>query len=136
MEFDKSDIGSPAKTLYAGPGGLTDILPPAPKVEKEENLDFFGDKVFEKEAAAKKAPADMRSPQAELEKLTGTPNKKEAKAEPVPPVPDKVELTGKLEEKLTLTIKELLWEIVPPLAEKIIKEEIDKIKSELSNSGL
>ena len=136
LEFDKSDMVAPAKPLYAGPGGLTDILPPAPKAEKEEDLDFFGDKVFEKEAAAQKAPADVRSPQAELKKLAGTPNKKEAKAEPVPPVPGKVELTGKLEEKLSLTIKELLWEIVPPLAEKIIKEEIDKIKSELSNSGL
>ena len=48
---------------------------------------------------------------------------------------EKFELTGKLEDKLSLTIKELLWEIVPPLAEKIIKEEIDKIKSELNNSG-
>ena len=46
------------------------------------------------------------------------------------------ELTGKLEDKLNQTIKELLWEIVPPLAEKIIKEEIDKIKTELNDSGL
>jgi len=72
-----------------------------------------------------------------LEKLAGPP-KKETKNEPPAPAraPEKLELTGKLEEKLSLTIKELLWEIVPPLAEKIIKEEIDKIKSELSNSGL
>ena len=44
-------------------------------------------------------------------------------------------MNGKLEERLNQTIKELLWEIVPPLAEKIIKEEIDKIKSELNESG-
>ena len=46
-----------------------------------------------------------------------------------------MDLTGKLEDKLTLTIKELIWEIVPSLAEKIIKEEIDKIKSEANNTG-
>ena len=45
-------------------------------------------------------------------------------------------MTGKLEEKLSLTIRELLWEIVPPMAEKIIKEEIDKIKAELNNNSL
>ncbi len=135
LEFDNSDFASPAKTLYAPPGGLTDLLPPAPKAEKPKELDFFADKVFDRDAVLKKAHADTLSPQAELDKLSVAP-KKEAKAEAAAPVPGKVELTGKLEEKLSLTIKELLWEIVPPLAEKIIKEEIDKIKSELSNSGL
>ena len=135
LEFDKSDFASPAKTLYAPPGGVSDLLPPGPKAEKPKELDFFADKVFDRDAVLKKAHADTLSPQAELDKLAGAP-KKEAKAEVAAPVPGKVELTGKLEEKLSLTIKELLWEIVPPLAEKIIKEEIDKIKSELSNSGL
>lgn len=50
--------------------------------------------------------------------------------------PEHFSLTGKQEDRLNQTIKELLWEIVPPLAEKIIKEEIDKIKSELNDSGL
>lgn len=70
-----------------------------------------------------------------MEKLVKMP-KKETKPEPGAPLVEKLAVTGKLEEKLSLTIKELLWEIVPPLAEKIIKEEIDKIKSDLSKSGL
>lgn len=47
---------------------------------------------------------------------------------------EKSELVGQVEDRLTLAIKELLWEIVPPLAEKIIKEEIDRIKAELKGS--
>jgi CheY-like chemotaxis protein len=41
-------------------------------------------------------------------------------------------ISGKIEDKLTLAIKELLWDIIPPLAEKIIKEEIEKIKSDMN----
>ena len=43
----------------------------------------------------------------------------------------KGELTKKIEDKLTLAIKEILWEIAPPLAEKLIKEEINRIKAEI-----
>jgi len=135
LEFDSSALGSPATTMYAGPDRLVDLRPPVAKSEKAP--EFLEKKPPEKEPAIKKAHPEARSPQAELEKLAGPP-KKETKNEPPAPAraPEKLELTGKLEEKLSMTIKELLWEIVPPLAEKIIKEEIDKIKSELSNSGL
>ncbi len=86
-----------------------------------------------------KARPESRSPQDELAKLAGPPKKEpkaEAKAGAGQPEPEKFEMTGKLEEKLSLTIRELLWEIVPPMAEKIIREEIDKIKSELNNSSI
>lgn len=46
----------------------------------------------------------------------------------------KEEILGKVEDPLTIAIKEILWEIVPPLAEKIIKDEIKKIKSEIDSS--
>ena len=97
-------------------------------------------RIPEKERTAEKARPETLSPQDELARLSGL-TKKEArpKPQPVPPptsAGERFELTGKLEDKLNQTIKELLWEIVPPLAEKIIKEEIDKIKSELSDSGL
>jgi len=78
------------------------------------------------------------SPEAELEKLSQTPQK-EIKIEPQVEhglsLQEKMDITGKMEDKLTLIIKELLWEIVPSLAEKIIKEEIDKIKSEANDTG-
>jgi hypothetical protein len=41
---------------------------------------------------------------------------------------------GKVEDKLAAAVKEMLWEIMPPLAEKIIKEEIEKIKTDVSKS--
>ncbi len=44
----------------------------------------------------------------------------------------KEEIFEKVEDKMTLVIKEILWEIVPSLADKIIKEEISKIKSNMN----
>jgi len=43
---------------------------------------------------------------------------------------DKEELLKKVEDRLTLAIKEILWEIIPALAEKIIRQEIEAIKKE------
>lgn len=133
LEFDKNELNSPAKTIHASPDSSIDLMGPGQKPEKD--AEFFEDKVFEKEAIVKKAQPEVSSLEAELEKLVKMP-KKETKPEPGAPLVEKLAVTGKLEEKLSLTIKELLWEIVPPLAEKIIKEEIDKIKSDLSKSGL
>jgi hypothetical protein len=43
-------------------------------------------------------------------------------------------ILSKVEDKLAIAVREMLWEIVPPLAEKIIKEEIEKIKSDVSKT--
>ena len=43
----------------------------------------------------------------------------------------KEDLVEKVEDKLTLAVKEILWEIVPSFADKIIKEEIEKIKADI-----
>ncbi len=60
--------------------------------------------------------------------------------EPVEPIAestivdvDMKKVMASVEDKLTLSIKEILWEIIPPLAEKIIKEEIASLKSEIDN---
>jgi hypothetical protein len=138
LEFEQTDLGSPAKTMFAGPG-LADRFGAGMKAPAAKGLDLPGEKPPQKERVAEKARPETLSPQDELARLSGL-TKKEAKAEPQPgpsaPGAERFELTGKLEDKLNQTIKELLWEIVPPLAEKIIKEEIDKIKSELNDSGL
>jgi CheY-like chemotaxis protein len=54
----------------------------------------------------------------------------------VPPVTDISQelVLQRVEEKLTGAIKEMLWEIIPPLAEKIIKQEIESIKADLADS--
>lgn len=41
------------------------------------------------------------------------------------------ELFKRVEGKLSIAIQEMLWEIIPPLAEKIIKAEIKSLKSKL-----
>ena len=43
-------------------------------------------------------------------------------------------ILSKVEDKLSTAVKEMLWEIVPSLAERIIKEEIEKIENEVSKS--
>ncbi len=123
LEFEKTDLGSPAQTLYAGSDIMAGFKAAAAKPEKP----------------AEKARPESLSPQDELAKLAGPPRKEpksEAKAGAEPPSPDKFAMTAKLEEKLGMTIRELLWEIVPPMAEKIIKDEIDKIKAELNDNSL
>ncbi len=41
------------------------------------------------------------------------------------------ELVEKVEDKLTVSVKEVLWEIIPPLAEKAIKNEIENLKKDI-----
>jgi len=138
LKFEKTDMGSPAKTMYAGPG-VVNFKDVGPKAEKGRGLEAHEGKPLDRERTSEKIRPESLSPQEELDRLAGAPRKDvraEAKAAPAAPPAEKLEMTGKLEEKLGQTIKELLWEIVPPLAEKIIKEEIDKIKSDLNDSGL
>jgi len=51
------------------------------------------------------------------------------------PSVQKEEVLNRIEDKLSAAIKEMLWEIVPPLAEKIITKEIEDIKAEVSKSS-
>lgn len=44
-------------------------------------------------------------------------------------------IINKVEDKLASSVKEMLWEILPPLAEKMIKEEIDRIKAEVESAS-
>lgn len=135
LEFEQTDLGAPASTVFAGPVGRPagDLFPQSPVGEMEINLDLPADKTQEKD----RHRGDVLSPQDELARLSHL-TKRESRPEPPakPPAPERFEMTDKLESRLNQSIRELLWEIVPPLAEKIIKEEIDKIKSELDDSGL
>jgi DNA-binding response OmpR family regulator len=135
LEFEQTDMGSPAQTMYAGPQ-VQDRLAPARKAEAPAAA--APEKAPARERSGDKLRAETLSPQDELARLSDLA-KREPRPEPAPrPAPaeaQRFELTNKLEDRLNQTIKELLWEIVPPLAEKIIKDEIDKIKSELNESG-
>lgn len=84
-------------------------------------------------------PAPM-APPVEPEPVIPTVEEEIATPAPVETVPvqmpaiDSEEILKRVEERLTVAVKEILWEIVPPLAEKIIKTEIEKIKDEVSKS--
>jgi DNA-binding response OmpR family regulator len=73
----------------------------------------------EPESAAEKI--EVKTP----EPAVSTPGSAEAKEE---------EILRRVEDKMTSAIKEMLWEIVPPIAEKIIKKEIEALKSEAEKS--
>jgi DNA-binding response OmpR family regulator len=134
-EFD-ADI--PRKTMYSEKDEIFDFGPSSQKQNREKGPETRVEKLFAEELFIQKIRPEVISPEAELEKLSQAPHK-EIKSEPQAEgglsAKEKMDLTGKLQDKLTVTIKELIWEIVPSLAEKIIKEEIDKIKSEVNDTG-
>jgi len=140
LDFEKTDMGSPAQTAFAAPDVL-DFFPAKKKEPAPRSLELPEQKAVTKEPVVEKSRPEVLSLQDELARLSVKP-KKESKIETAvaavaaEAIADKFALTGKMEDKLNQTIRELLWEIVPPLAEKIIKEEIDKIKSDLNDSGL
>ena len=125
LEFEESGMS----------GDTLDFFASKKKESPSKDLELLEEKIVKKEPVLDKARPETLSPQDELALLTVKP-KKETRTEPLATNPEKFGLTDKLEDKLSQTVKELLWEIVPPLAEKIIKEEIEKIKSDLNDSGL
>jgi DNA-binding response OmpR family regulator len=130
-----SKADAPAKTMFSEKDEMFDFTHAEPVQNKNKSS---AEKLFGEELFVQKVRPEVTSPEAELEKLAHAPQKEIKTGLPAEgelSAKEKMDLTGKLEDKLTLTIKELIWEIVPHLAEKIIKEEIDKIKSEANSTG-
>ena len=128
----------PQKTMFSEKDEIFDFGPASQKQNKEKGPETRVEKLFDEELFVQKVRPEVISPEAELAKLSTAPQKETKTAPQIEgglTLREKMDLTGKLEDKLTLTIKELIWEIVPSLAEKIIKEEIDKIKSEANDTG-
>ncbi|HDP95062.1 MAG TPA: response regulator [Candidatus Aminicenantes bacterium] len=78
---------------------------------------------------------DKLSAQTKPTEDTATANKDqdEGESEPQTGAIDPQQLTHRLEDKLSIAVKEILWEVVPPLAEKIIKAEIRRLESEVES---
>ena len=136
--LDVNEAHAPVQTMFSEKDEMFDFADSNPMQSKDKGSAAKLEKLFDEELFVQKVRPEAKSPEAELEKLSQAPQK-EIKNEPQADgglsLKEKIDLSGKLEDKLTLTIKELIWEIVPSLAEKIIKEEIDKIKSEANNTG-
>ncbi|MCP4220372.1 MAG: hypothetical protein GY765_37425, partial [bacterium] len=80
----------------------------------------------------KMAKAEVTEPV--IEPVTETPPAPPAQETPSDTDAVSREILDRAEDKLVIAVKEILWEIVPPLAERIIKEEIEQIKNEVSNA--
>jgi hypothetical protein len=125
MEYEVPTTAAPE------PPVSTEEIPPAPSVEIPA-------------AAEEPAPVQPPEPVTPLEPEITPPAEEKAaptdfaeevkKAAVDMPQIDSDGLSRRMEDKLTLAVREMLWEIVPPLAERIIKEEIEKIKAEVSQS--
>ena len=103
--------------------------------EKEEPVEEETDAEGEKDEAQVSETPIEREPQIDLESDIADIGKEEKEEERIQLDAHKEEIIHKVEDTLTVAVKEILWEIVPPLAEKIIKEEIKKIKSEIDSTG-
>lgn len=110
------------------PEKIDDPLQSVPK--KEEKKEISLDITKEPETAPVEKPEPIKDEKVSLE-LEDVSKKKEA----APEIKiEKEDIIHKVEDTLTVAVKEILWEVVPPLAEKIIKEEIKKIKADIDST--
>lgn len=105
--------------------------PIAPKVPEAppQPMQVIEEEITPEIMKAMKIPQAPKAPEAEAAAAPElTPEMKQ-----IPQIQQE-EILTKIEHKLTRAIKEMLWEIVPPLAEKIIKQEIETLTSEAEKS--
>jgi len=123
MELEKTP--EPPRRVVEKPDGTKPIMPGKPPVT-------------ERPPVIEKPPVIERPPQ--VERRPGPEKMAVPDRVPVPgksAVEDdrlKEELVRRSEDKMEVAIKEMLWEILPPLAEKIIKEEIARLSIEAEKS--
>lgn len=82
---------------------------PEPEEEKEE----------EKEEQVVFAPAPVPGQEPSLAAMSST---------------DREIIMQRIEQNISQTLKDILWDIIPPIAERIIREEIESIKKEIAQS--
>lgn len=107
-----------------------DIFPEEPEIEQKTEPEVREEKSEAPEAGFK----IEKEPELDLESEIEDIGKGEKAEDQVQLDLPKEEIIHKVEDTLIVAVKEILWEIVPPLAEKIIKEEIKRIKSEIDNT--
>jgi hypothetical protein len=145
-EDSEAEVGSPPtieiddqRDSIAPPEAEVDVAPPPPEAVKEP--------LSIETPPPPEAPMEIS---LDTDKPSGEGDMKiefaEEQPTPEPPKPtppestdagkaiDKELITKKVEDTLTVAVQEILWEIIPPLAEKIIKEEIQSIKTKIDNS--
>lgn len=101
-------------------------IPMTPEMKVKEVEDFLKEPEIKKEIP--EIP-DVEEPEQKID----TVPKEIPKVDDIPSK-NQEEIIKSVEDKLGVAIKEILWEIAPPIAERIIKEEIKKIKAELDQS--
>ena len=102
--------------------------------EKAEEIES-SDELFKEEETEDKAEEEVKEEikvEEKAEKLEVPEAKKEIENIEEISQKQKEDLVEKVEDKLAIAVKEILWEIVPSLADKIIKEEIEKIKADIN----
>ncbi|MEN8153103.1 MAG: response regulator [Acidobacteriota bacterium] len=98
----------------------------------EDIEDKISNKIQEKFEPVVQEPASPETPpEAESKPEEDIKKGLDSKISILEGLKDKDKIVEKVEDKLSLSIKEILWEITPPIAEKIIKGEIEKIKEEI-----
>lgn len=121
----------------------SEIMEPPPVPEAKPEDVFHAETQREIEVDIKpeppqepKEPEMAQPPEQEMPAVEKPPAAAKVEAPPAgePAAIPKDELIGKVEDRLTNDIKEMLWEILPSMAERIIREEIDKLRSEVEKT--
>jgi len=125
-------VGSSDSEISSKPDDLLSFGEPSAPGEKEESVEI--DLGTGEPEATERLDLDI----SEREEPVSAPSDPETSPEQLgidfPASMGKEAIMEKVEGTLTTAIKEILWEIIPPLAEKTIKEEIQKIKSDIDNA--
>ncbi len=108
---------------------VTNEITPDPKEDTKDQSDNIK-QVLENLEAENSSHKKIDDTDVKVPESVSDESLKESITTP-PTAQDKDKIMEKVEDKLTVSVKEILWEIVPPLAEKIIKSEIEKLKSDV-----
>lgn len=113
-------------------------------VDQDENEPFLAESEKNYHDKIQQEEAPETTLEEDFPQVAATPATAEFKVETsiagvsAPPeimsVDERDEMLRSIEEKMTIAVKEMLWEILPALAEKLIREEIDKINSTIKES--
>ncbi len=113
-------------------------------VDQDENEPFLAESEKNYHDKIQQEEEPETPPEEDFPQVTASPATAEFKVETSvagvssPPeimsVDERDEMLRSIEEKMTIAVKEMLWEILPALAEKMIREEIDKINSTIKES--
>lgn len=130
FSINKADVES---NSVADPVSISEETEDVPETETREETKEKSEEIKQVLEKLETESQEKSEPEAPKEETAEKIDKKDLADQlaSLTELQDSNKIVEKIEDKLTISIKEILWDIVPPLAEKIIKGEINKLKSDI-----